>query len=79
MSLTSGIEGKVDKLANNFKAIQAVLVDAEKRHIKEASMKDWLDKLKAVSFEMDPMLDKWSIAIVLCSNLNHFGKVFLFT
>ncbi|CAL8133084.1 unnamed protein product [Prunus armeniaca] len=38
----------------------AVLEDAEKRQVKEATSRDWLEKLKDVSYEMDDVLDEWN-------------------
>jgi hypothetical protein len=41
-----------------------VLEDAEKQQVKEASVRDWLDQLKDVSYEMDEVLDEWNTEIL---------------
>lgn len=58
------VEKQVEKLTSNLQAMQTVLEDAEKRQIKEASVKRWLDKLKGMSYEMEDLLDEWSTAIL---------------
>ena len=63
-SLISGIEGKVEKLTSSLEAIRAVLVDAEKRQIKDDSVRNWLCRLKEVSFQIDAVLDEWNTAIL---------------
>ncbi|PRQ50598.1 putative P-loop containing nucleoside triphosphate hydrolase [Rosa chinensis] len=50
--LVVGVKKEVAKITSNLKAIQAVLEDAEKRQVKEAIVRDWLEKLKDVSYEM---------------------------
>ncbi|XP_048420410.1 disease resistance protein RGA2 isoform X1 [Pyrus x bretschneideri] len=50
----------IEEFADNLKAIQAVLEDAEQRQVKEASVRIWLDQLKDISFEMVDVLDKWN-------------------
>ena len=58
------VEKQVEKLTSNLQAIQTVLEDAEKRQVREASVKRWLDKLKDMSYEMEDLLDEWSTAIL---------------
>lgn len=58
------VEKQVEKLTSNLQAMQTVLEDAEKRQIREASVKRWLDKLKGMSYEMEDLLDEWSTAIL---------------
>ena len=53
----------VEKLDSELTRIQAVLFDAEKRAINDASVQDWLDKLKDVSFDIDDVLDEWNTAV----------------
>ncbi|ONI16211.1 hypothetical protein PRUPE_3G085000 [Prunus persica] len=64
VTLVVGVEKEVAKLSDNFKAIQVVLEDAEKRQVKEPNVKYWLDSLKDVSYEMDDVLDEWSTEIL---------------
>jgi len=61
--LVVGVDNEVEKLASNFRAIQAVFVDAEERQLKDQLVKHWLDQLKDVSYDMDDVLDEWGTAI----------------
>ncbi|KAK9901939.1 hypothetical protein M0R45_001810 [Rubus argutus] len=58
--LVLDVENQVVEFTSNLKAIQALLVDAEKRQVKEATVRDWLNKLEEVSYEMDNVLDEWN-------------------
>ncbi|KAH9668920.1 hypothetical protein KPL70_021577 [Citrus sinensis] len=58
--LVTGVGKKVEKLKRNFRAIQAVLVDAERRQVKEESVRLWLDELKDASYDMEDVLDEWN-------------------
>nr|XP_004302963.2 PREDICTED: putative disease resistance protein RGA3 [Fragaria vesca subsp. vesca]XP_011466746.1 PREDICTED: putative disease resistance protein RGA3 [Fragaria vesca subsp. vesca]XP_011466747.1 PREDICTED: putative disease resistance protein RGA3 [Fragaria vesca subsp. vesca] len=68
--LVCEVKKEVAKITSNLKAIQAVLEDAEKRQIKEVIVRDWLEKLKDVSYEMDDVLDDWSTEILI-QQLDH--------
>lgn len=59
-----GVDRQVENIRSNLKAIHALLEDAEKRQVKEASVRDWLDKLKDVSYKMDHVLDEWNTGIL---------------
>ena len=61
-SKVSGIEETVERLCSRLEDIRVLLEDAEKRQIQQAAVKRWLDKLKAVSYEMDALLDGWNTA-----------------
>ncbi|XP_040367150.1 putative disease resistance protein RGA4 isoform X2 [Rosa chinensis] len=54
----------VKSFSSKLKAIQAVLEDAEKKQVTEARVRDWLQKLKDVSYEMDDVLDEWNTEIL---------------
>nr|XP_017183806.1 putative disease resistance protein RGA3 [Malus domestica] len=54
----------VDAFAANLEAIGAVLEGAEQRQVKEASVRNWLEKLKDVSYKMDNVLDEWKTEIL---------------
>ncbi|KAL5822736.1 hypothetical protein ACOSQ3_020653 [Xanthoceras sorbifolium] len=62
--LVTGVRKEVEKLTSNFRAIQAVLADAEQRKVKETAVGVWLDKLKDASYDMDDVLDEWNTAIL---------------
>ncbi|XP_020533938.1 putative disease resistance protein RGA3 [Jatropha curcas] len=59
----TGVEEDIEKLASNFRFIQGVLVEAEKMEFENATIKQWLDNLKDVSYAIDDVLDEWSTAI----------------
>ncbi|KAF9660612.1 hypothetical protein SADUNF_SadunfUnG0007500 [Salix dunnii] len=63
VGLVAGVENEVQKLESNFRAIQAVLADAEQMQLKEESIKRWMGQLKDVSYDMDDVLDEWRTAI----------------
>ncbi|KAL4636416.1 hypothetical protein ACB092_03G006600 [Castanea dentata] len=62
--LTVTVKEEVQKLQTKFPTIQAVLNDAEKRQLKEESVKLWLDKLEGVSYEIDDVLDEWNTVMI---------------
>ncbi|KAH7547204.1 hypothetical protein FEM48_Zijuj01G0284700 [Ziziphus jujuba var. spinosa] len=71
--LVMGVENEVTNLETNLQAVRAVLVDAEKRQLREEEVRRWLDELKDVSYEIDDALDEWSTAI-LKSNIERQEK-----
>ncbi|PRQ50566.1 putative P-loop containing nucleoside triphosphate hydrolase, leucine-rich repeat domain, L [Rosa chinensis] len=75
--LVAEVEKEVADITSNLKAIQAVLEDAEKRQVKEAIVRDWLEKLKDVSYEMDDVLDEWTTEILI-QQVDHLKKVCFF-
>ncbi|XP_040361433.1 putative disease resistance protein RGA3 isoform X2 [Rosa chinensis] len=62
--LVLDVEKEVEEFTGNLEAIQAVLEDAEQKQVKDASVRNWLDKLKEVSFKMDDVLDEWNTEIL---------------
>lgn len=63
VKLVVGVEKEVRRLSSNLSAIEAVLEDAEKKQLKDAAVKDWLAKLKEISYDMDNLVDEWNTAI----------------
>ncbi|XP_077219345.1 putative disease resistance protein RGA3 [Tasmannia lanceolata] len=59
VGLLLGVKEELRKVLSMFRAIRAVLHDAENRQIKEESIRLWLEKLKDVAYEMDDVLDEW--------------------
>ncbi|KAL6335417.1 hypothetical protein AAG906_029660 [Vitis piasezkii] len=55
---------RIQKLTNTLKNIRAVLVDAEKRQVKDEAVKIWLKDLKGLAYDMDNVLDEWSSSIL---------------
>ncbi|XP_062013177.1 putative disease resistance protein RGA4 [Rosa rugosa] len=64
VKLIRSAETEVAKFKSNLKAIQAVLEDAEKQQVEKASVRNWLDKLNDVSYEMVDVLDEWNTEIL---------------
>ncbi|KAL3632872.1 hypothetical protein CASFOL_025856 [Castilleja foliolosa] len=59
LHLITGVRKEINKLESEFKAIKAVLIDAEKRQVKEQTIKTWLEKLNDVAYEADDVLSEW--------------------
>ncbi|CAI0396235.1 unnamed protein product [Linum tenue] len=55
----------VRMLSSTFKAIEAVLKDAEQQQLTSEAVKVWIQNLKDVAYEMDDVLDEWNTAILL--------------
>ncbi|PRQ50315.1 putative P-loop containing nucleoside triphosphate hydrolase, leucine-rich repeat domain, L [Rosa chinensis] len=64
VKLVVNVEKEVATLTLNLDAIQAVLADAERRQVKEDSVRRWLNNLKEVSYEVDDVVDEWSTEIM---------------
>ncbi|KAL8458719.1 hypothetical protein ACS0TY_036287 [Phlomoides rotata] len=83
LGLICGVEKNLKKLESEFGSIKAVLVDAEKRQVKEESVKIWLERLKDVSYETEDILSEWIAALEKAEiegQFSHSRKVFsLFT
>ncbi|GKV30483.1 hypothetical protein SLEP1_g39286 [Rubroshorea leprosula] len=64
--LVINVRREVDKLRSNFRAIKAILEDAERQQLEKGkvNVRDWLDKLKGVSYDIDNALDEWRTAIL---------------
>ncbi|KAK6148759.1 hypothetical protein DH2020_016284 [Rehmannia glutinosa] len=62
ITLISGVKKEFKKLQSEFESIKAVLVDAEKRQVKEETVKLWLEKLKDIAYEADDVLSEWVIS-----------------
>ncbi|XP_058091100.1 putative disease resistance protein RGA3 [Magnolia sinica] len=56
-----GVDEELDNLSSTLSAIQAVLEDAEDRHVESKATKDWLRKLKDVAYDADDLLDEFAI------------------
>ncbi|XP_016647601.1 PREDICTED: putative disease resistance protein RGA3 [Prunus mume] len=58
------VKEDVEKFTRTLRVIQYVLEDAEQRQVTEASVRDWLDELKEISYEMVDVLDEWNTDIL---------------
>ncbi|XP_031275675.1 disease resistance protein RGA2-like [Pistacia vera] len=62
--LVVGVDEEVKKLTSNLDAIEAVLLDAEEREVKERDVRLWLDRLKYMSYDIEDVLDEWNYAVL---------------
>lgn len=58
------VKKEVAKLTSNLQAINAVLLDAEKRRVEDEAVRGWLEKLQDMSCEIDDALDEWNTVIL---------------
>ncbi|KAJ0613152.1 putative virus X resistance protein-like, coiled-coil [Helianthus annuus] len=62
-----GFKGDIMRLKEDFEQIQAVLEDAEEKHIKEKAVELWLQRLRSASFKVENVLDDISTEALLRS------------
>ncbi|KAL9447357.1 hypothetical protein AB3S75_014928 [Citrus x aurantiifolia] len=62
VKLVTGVGKEVKKLNSNLRAIQAVLHDAEKRQVKEETVRLWLDQLRDACYDIEDVLGEWNTA-----------------
>ena len=63
-----GVDDEMKKLCSTLTTIQAVLEDAEDKQIQSKPIRDWLQKLTALAYEIDDILDECNTHV---SRLNH--------
>ncbi|CAK9153375.1 unnamed protein product [Ilex paraguariensis] len=59
-----GLKDEIQKLKSTFTAIQAVLQDAEAKQTKNATLQDWLSKLKDAAYDADNLLDEFATEVL---------------
>jgi DNA-binding transcriptional regulator GbsR (MarR family) len=64
IGLLWGFKDEVQKLRNTVSTIQAELLDAEERQDNNHGVKDWLEKLKDVMYDVDDLLDDYSTELL---------------
>ncbi|KAJ0735445.1 putative virus X resistance protein-like, coiled-coil [Helianthus annuus] len=65
LALLWGLEDDISTLQEDFTSIQAILEDAEEKHIKEKAVKLWLKSLRSASLEVENVLDEISTEALL--------------
>ncbi|XP_031250359.1 putative disease resistance protein RGA4 [Pistacia vera] len=60
----AGVSKEVENTAKNFKDILAVLPDAQAREMKEQKVRDWLNKLKDISYDINDDFDGYSTSFL---------------
>ncbi|XVF79236.1 hypothetical protein PTKIN_Ptkin14bG0204600 [Pterospermum kingtungense] len=74
--LVLGFDKAVQKLTYNLQDLKFVLEDAESREVKprEIAVKNWLDRLREASYDMEDILDEWNTAILKSEALNSSSR-----
>ncbi|XP_062109185.1 uncharacterized protein LOC133819841 isoform X4 [Humulus lupulus] len=73
VGMVMGVRKEVSKLTDNLKAIEAVLLDVERRQVHDSFVAYWFAGLKEVLYDMDNVLDEWN-TIILKSKIKGKGK-----
>jgi len=67
----------LQKVKNQLIVVRVVLADAEKRQITDSTVKEWLDLLKDVIYEVDDLLDEVSTKAATQKEVsNSFSRIF---
>ncbi|KAL1547872.1 putative disease resistance protein RGA3 isoform X2 [Salvia divinorum] len=68
IGLLLGVDEEMHKLSSTLTTLQAVLEDAEDRQIESRPIRDWLQKLSVLAYEIDDILDECNTHV---SKLKH--------
>ncbi|XP_047946925.1 putative disease resistance protein RGA1 isoform X3 [Salvia hispanica] len=68
IGLILGVDEEMQKLSSTFTTLQAVLEDAEDKQIESKPIRDWLQKLNALAYKIDDILDECNTHV---SKLKH--------
>ncbi|KAK9290666.1 hypothetical protein L1049_008839 [Liquidambar formosana] len=60
ISLASDVKKELKKLERTLSTIRSVLLDAEAQQAKNHTVRDWLEKLRDVVYDVDDLLDEFS-------------------
>lgn len=64
VSLAWNVRSELRKLQNSLSTIKAVLLDADEQQAKNHEVRDWLEKLKDVVYDVEDLLDKLSTEVL---------------
>lgn len=59
--MLAGFNTNLKKLSSTLTAIRAVLEDAEVRQVQDKSVRNWLNKLRTVAYDVDDILEDWKV------------------
>ncbi|XP_042050950.1 putative disease resistance protein RGA3 isoform X2 [Salvia splendens] len=68
IGLILGVDEEMQKLSSTLTTLQAVLEDAEDKQIESKPIRDWLQKLNVLAYEIDDILDECNTHV---SKLKH--------
>ncbi|XP_047953775.1 putative disease resistance protein RGA1 [Salvia hispanica] len=66
--LILGVDNEMKKLCSTLTTIQAVLEDAEDKQIQSKPIRDWLQKLTTLAYEIDDILDECNTHVSKLNN-----------
>jgi hypothetical protein len=72
VKMEANVEKAVKDLQTTLQSIQVLLADAERRQFKEQAIRLWLIKLKNTTYDVEDVLDDWSIFL---QNTTHIENV----
>ncbi|XP_042024058.1 putative disease resistance protein RGA3 [Salvia splendens] len=75
VNLVRGVKDELRYLSEKLNTIRQVLDDAEKRGVKDESVKRWLKKLEAMAYEMEDILDEWNYYSLLKDKMEPKQKI----
>ncbi|KAJ4842807.1 hypothetical protein Tsubulata_040150 [Turnera subulata] len=64
VQLAWGFKAKLEKLKKSLDSIRAVLRDAEDKQAENSSVKEWLQKLRELAYEVDDVLDEFGYEVL---------------
>lgn len=64
LRLVVGVDKDIQNLQITLESIQAVILDAEKKQVKEANVRLWLQRLRDALYDMDDVLAEWRAALL---------------
>ncbi|XVF64951.1 hypothetical protein PTKIN_Ptkin09bG0207900 [Pterospermum kingtungense] len=69
-----GLKKEIRKLQRTLYVIQAVLADAEEQQLTNGALRIWLTELKEVAYEMEDLLDEFSLEAMRSRNQSGFAE-----
>ncbi len=64
ISLSWGFKEDLTRLRHSFTNCQGLLADAERRQVREESVRLWLQRLKGVAYDAEDVLDEFAYEIL---------------
>ncbi|KAH7862523.1 hypothetical protein Vadar_006039 [Vaccinium darrowii] len=64
VGLLRGVDKEMKKMSSTLSLIEAVLEDAERNHLQDKAIQDWLRKLKLAAYELEDIVDECSTKVL---------------